>query len=119
MAQTARMKGEVSNQGYRFSINDWVKRRNFSKTKFQNSWTGPYVVVELGFPGTYWLMGPDGIRLPSLVNESHLKPWLSQSQEELSDNEEISINEEVNDFPANSNESLAAEEEDNDIPPAF
>ena len=35
------------------------------------------MVVEHGFPGTYWLMGPDGVRLPSLINETHLKPWIS------------------------------------------
>jgi hypothetical protein len=86
LSQAQRMKGiDTQNTGFKFEINDWVKKKNFRKTKFQNSWTGPFIVVEHGYPFTYWLIGPDGIRLDSLVNESHLKPWISHAKSDTED----------------------------------
>jgi hypothetical protein len=70
---------------FKFQINDWVKRRNFNSLKFQNVWSGPYYVVEHGYPGTYRLMKPDGTMIPNLVNESHLKAWISRDSDDERD----------------------------------
>ena len=35
-------------------------------------------MVDVGFPGTCWLMKPDGQRLDSTVNQHDLAPWLSR-----------------------------------------
>ena len=57
LAQAKKMQGnETKKVDFMYGINQWVKRRNFNKEKFENAWTGPFVVVEHGFPGTYWLM---------------------------------------------------------------
>ncbi|KAH9270588.1 hypothetical protein BASA83_007176 [Batrachochytrium salamandrivorans] len=37
----------------------------------------PYHVVDVGHPGTYWIMTPQGLRLPNAVNQNDLAPWLS------------------------------------------
>jgi transposase InsO family protein len=123
VAQAERMKGNEANESYifKFQVNDWVKRRNFRKEKFQNNWSGPYYVVEHGFPGTYRLMKPDGSMVPNLVNESHLLPWTSREEEE-----EISrfqeLDEPVNDsmlgadgFRDDNFQDYAPQEEDSDI----
>jgi hypothetical protein len=81
LAQAQQMRGNSETRQFRFEIGDWVKRRNPNKQKFENSWNGPLVVVEYGFPGTYWLMTPDGVRLSSTVNESQLASWLEQEVE--------------------------------------
>jgi transposase InsO family protein len=60
---------------YYFEVGDMVKLKHFGKTKFEFDWRGPYYVVDVGFPGTYWLMTPDGRRFDSTVNESDLAPW--------------------------------------------
>jgi hypothetical protein len=60
---------------YYFKINDWVKLKHHSGNKFEFSWKGPYFVVDVGFPGTYWLMDPNGRRLDSVVNQCDLAPW--------------------------------------------
>jgi transposase InsO family protein len=60
-----------------FKINDWVKLKNYAANKFEFSWKGPYAVVDVGFPGTYWLMDTNGRRLDSTVNQRDLAPWLS------------------------------------------
>ena len=62
---------------YYFKINDWVKRKNYPANKFEFSGKGPYAVVDVGFPGTYWLMDTNGRRLDSTVNQRDLAPWLS------------------------------------------
>ena len=84
VAQASKMRGLDNDDSYnfRYQVNDWVKRRNFQKQKFQNSWSGPYYVVEQAFPGTYKLMKPDGSMVPNLVNESHLLPWNSREDED-------------------------------------
>lgn len=61
---------------YYFKVGDWVKMKNFGRTKFDFDWKGPYHVFDVGFPGTYWLMAPDGRRFDSTVNEADLAPWL-------------------------------------------
>ena len=62
---------------YYFKINDWVKLKNHGSKKMEFNWKGPYTVVDIGFPGTYWLMDPRGRRLDSTVNEKDLAPWLT------------------------------------------
>jgi len=63
-----------------FKINDWVKMKNHTPNKFEFEWKGPYFVVDVGFPGTYWLMDPNGRRLDNTVNQSDLAPWRSSIQ---------------------------------------
>ena len=86
---------------YKYDIGHYVKMKRHQRSKFEPYWAGPYIVTELGFPGTYWLMKANGERVDSLVNESLLAPWISQ--DEL---EEI-----------NFNESNQLENDDVDIPP--
>jgi hypothetical protein len=72
---------EVENSSdYYFKINDWVKLKNHKSNKFEFEWKGPYFVVDVGFPGTYWLMEPNGRRLDSTVNQSDLAPWRASVQ---------------------------------------
>jgi hypothetical protein len=66
---------------YYFKVGDWVKMKNFGKTKFEFDWKGPFHVVDVGFSGTYWLMTPNGRRLDSTVNEADLAPWLVPTEE--------------------------------------
>lgn len=65
---------------YYFKIGDWVKMKHHGKTKFEFDWKGPYTVVDVGFPGTYWLMTPNGRRFDNTINESDLAPWLAPVQ---------------------------------------
>ena len=73
---TSRPDGDSSD--FYFDIGDWVKLKHFDRGKFEFKWTGPYHVVQLGHPRTYWLMAPDGRRLDSTVNEEHLAPWTAR-----------------------------------------
>ncbi|KAI3655333.1 hypothetical protein MP638_006298, partial [Amoeboaphelidium occidentale] len=57
-------------------VGDWVKMKHYGKTKFEFDWKGPYHVVDVGFPGTYWLMTPAGHRFDSTVNQGDYAPWL-------------------------------------------
>jgi hypothetical protein len=61
---------------YYYEIRDTVKMKHYQGNKPEFNWKGPYHIVDLGFPGTYWLMTPDGLRLDATVNESSLAPWL-------------------------------------------
>jgi hypothetical protein len=81
-AERMKSKNQLENEGYRFEIGDWVKRKRMDKTKFETHWFGPFIIAGFGFPGTYWLMHPDGTRLDNLVNQSHLRKWLSRSDSE-------------------------------------
>jgi transposase InsO family protein len=88
LAQARRMESSRSaddNTTHYFEIGDWVKIKNFDRGKFEFRWKGPYTIVELGHPRTYWLMAPDGRRLDSTVNESHLAPWTAS----LADNQDF------------------------------
>jgi transposase InsO family protein len=77
---------------YKYDVGHYVKMRRHQRSKFESYWTGPYIVTELGFPGTYWLIKANGQRLDSLVNEVNLAPWISQ--DELNESNVIeSINE--------------------------
>ncbi|KAI3642374.1 hypothetical protein MP228_011929 [Amoeboaphelidium protococcarum] len=65
---------------YYFKIGDWVKLKHHSMNKFEFDWKGPYHVVDVGFPGTYWLMSPDGTRFDATVNERDLAPFLAATE---------------------------------------
>ena len=67
-----------------FKIGDMVKLKHHSKVKFEVDWKGPYHVVDVGHPGTYWLMEPSGRRLDCTMNERDLAPWLHPTESNLS-----------------------------------
>jgi hypothetical protein len=87
LAQAERIRNRIQvdpeTPEYYFSIGDTVKMKHHSKEKFEFSWKGPYQVVKLGHPGTYWLMTPRGNWLDSTVNQSDLSPFTAN----LDDNE--------------------------------
>jgi transposase InsO family protein len=68
---------------YFFKINDWVKLKHHSATKMDFKWKGPYTVVDVGFPGTYWIMDSRGRRLNATVNERDLAPWLAPVKDNI------------------------------------
>ncbi|KAH6561474.1 hypothetical protein BASA62_009801 [Batrachochytrium salamandrivorans] len=53
---------DPNSEDYHYEIGDMVKLKHHAKTKFQFDWKGPYHIVDVGFPGTYWLMDPQGRR---------------------------------------------------------
>ncbi|KAH9270477.1 hypothetical protein BASA83_007478 [Batrachochytrium salamandrivorans] len=55
---------------------DMVKMKHHERLKLEFRWKGPYH-VDVGHPGTYWIMTPQGLRLPNAVNQNDLAPWLS------------------------------------------
>ena len=80
-AQALRMKKYYDNtkktDGSHYDLNDWVKIKNFGKTKFEFNWKGPYYVVGYGIaPCTYYLMDSNGKRLDSTVTQDNMAPWL-------------------------------------------
>ncbi|KAH6597129.1 hypothetical protein BASA50_004670 [Batrachochytrium salamandrivorans] len=56
---------------------DMVKMKHHERLKLEFRWKGPYHVVDVGHPGTYWIMTPQGLRLPNAVNQNDLAPWLA------------------------------------------
>ena len=60
-----------------FEEGDMVKMKHHDKLKFEFKWKGPYHVVKLAHPGTYWLMTPRGDWLQSTINQRDLAPWRS------------------------------------------
>ncbi|KAH9249908.1 hypothetical protein BASA81_012281 [Batrachochytrium salamandrivorans] len=62
---------------YYFKVGDMVKMKHHDRLKLEFKWKGPYHVVDVGHPGTYWIMTPQGLRLPNAVNQNDLAPWLS------------------------------------------
>ena len=68
---------EDNNQNYYFKVGDMVKMKHHNREKFEFSWKGPYHIVDIGFPGTYWIMTPQGQRLPATINQSELAPWIT------------------------------------------
>ncbi|KAK5670272.1 hypothetical protein QVD99_8720 [Batrachochytrium dendrobatidis] len=62
---------------YYFKVGDMVKMKHHDRLKLEFRWKGPYHVVDVGHPGTYWIMTPQGLRLPNTVNQADLAPWLT------------------------------------------
>ncbi|KAH9246432.1 hypothetical protein BASA81_016023 [Batrachochytrium salamandrivorans] len=54
-----------------------VKMNNHDRQKLEFNWKGPYHVVDVGHPGTYWIITPQGLRLPNAINQADLAPWLA------------------------------------------
>ncbi|KAH9270984.1 hypothetical protein BASA83_006941 [Batrachochytrium salamandrivorans] len=50
-------------------VGDMVKMKHHERLKLEFRWKGPYHVVDVGHPGTYWIMTPQGLRLPNAVNQ--------------------------------------------------
>ncbi|KAH9245951.1 hypothetical protein BASA81_016547 [Batrachochytrium salamandrivorans] len=61
----------------RSQFGDMVKMKHHDRLKLEFRWKGPYHVVDVGHPGTYWIMTPQGLRLPNAVNQNDLAPWLA------------------------------------------
>ncbi|KAH9264821.1 hypothetical protein BASA83_011645 [Batrachochytrium salamandrivorans] len=59
------------------AVGDMVKMKHHDRLKLEFRWKGPYHVVDVGHPGTYWIMTPQGLRLPNAVNQNDLAPWLA------------------------------------------
>ncbi|KAH9274083.1 hypothetical protein BASA83_003729 [Batrachochytrium salamandrivorans] len=59
---------------YFFKVGDMVKMKHHERLKLEFRWKGPYHVVDVGHPGTYWIMTPQGLRLPNAVNQNDLAP---------------------------------------------
>ena len=60
-----------------FEEGDMVKIKHHDKKKFEFKWRGPYHIVRLGHPGTYWIMSPRGEVMDTPVNQRDLAPWLA------------------------------------------
>jgi hypothetical protein len=79
IAQAKKME-KLGQQKHLYDIGSYVKVKKMNRTKFDPLWSGPYIVVELGFERTYWLMKANGQRLDSLTNEAQMAPWISQKE---------------------------------------
>ncbi|KAH9271471.1 hypothetical protein BASA83_006324 [Batrachochytrium salamandrivorans] len=80
-AQSEAMRNVVASMkttpDYFFKVGDMVKMKHHERLKLEFRWKGPYHVVDVGHPGTYWIMTPQGLRLPNAVNQNDLAPWLA------------------------------------------
>jgi transposase InsO family protein len=72
-----RFNDKIGQLEHFFDVGDMVKLNHHSKNKFEFSWKGPYHIVGLGHPGTYFLMKPDGQCLDSTVNQRDLASILT------------------------------------------
>jgi hypothetical protein len=81
LAQAERMKARLNlsddAKDHYFQEGDMVKLKHFDKNKFEFKWRGPYHIVKLAHPGTYWIMDGRGRWLDSTVNQRDLAPWLA------------------------------------------
>ncbi|KAH9263063.1 hypothetical protein BASA83_013621 [Batrachochytrium salamandrivorans] len=57
-AMRIRNKWDPDSDDYYFKIGDMVKLKNHTKNKFEFDWKGPYHIVDVGYPGTYWIWKP-------------------------------------------------------------
>ena len=59
-----------------FQVGDLVLRRNHVANKLDPRWSGPYLVVKLGYPGSYWIqeIGSETMH-PQTVSDAHLAFW--------------------------------------------
>ncbi|KAH6601294.1 hypothetical protein BASA50_001687 [Batrachochytrium salamandrivorans] len=46
---------------YYFKVGDMVKMKHHDRLKLEFKWKGPYHVVDVRHPGTYWIMTPQGL----------------------------------------------------------
>ncbi|KAH9270401.1 hypothetical protein BASA83_007395 [Batrachochytrium salamandrivorans] len=76
-AMRKRNNFDENTSDYYFKVGDMVKMKHHDRQKLEFNWKGPYHVVDVGHPGTYWIMTPQGLRLPNAVNQVDLAPWLA------------------------------------------
>jgi len=77
----ARYDNSIGVSNFSYQIGDIVKLRNHRQTKFDFPWLGPYIVVDFGPNGTYYLMKPNGARLDYLVNHDYLNYYSAKDPE--------------------------------------
>jgi transposase InsO family protein len=58
-----------------FEVGEFVRLKNFYKTKFQFRHTGPFIVDRIGANNYYYLVKANGDPLPNPYNGAHLMPW--------------------------------------------
>lgn len=82
---------DSSEDSHRFDIGDWVKLKMRKNSKWERQWTGPFVIVKLSYPHTYYLMTFRGDWLNEPVNEERLAHWKGTNAEVINptDNEEL------------------------------
>jgi hypothetical protein len=98
LAQAKRMERN-SQVKFKFEIGEFVKVKGSKrKSKFDKLWSGPFTVVDYGFPHTYWLMKPNGQRLESLIAEVNMESWKSQKElEDLNNQDLLDVNQDNSD----------------------
>jgi hypothetical protein len=72
---------QENSTNHRFKVGDWVKLKIVKRTKWQQHWAGPFTVVKLYFPHTYFLMSMRGHWLNVPVNEERLALWIGNTDE--------------------------------------
>ena len=74
MVRSGKVDKQATSPTHYFEEGDMVKIKHHDKKKFEFKWRGPYHIVRLGHPGTYWIMSPRGDVLDSSVNQRDLAP---------------------------------------------
>lgn len=76
---------------HRFEIGDWVKVKIHNRTKWDRRWAGPFMIVKLSFPHTYYLMTFRGDWLNTPINEERLAPWKGTSANDVNPIEDAEV----------------------------
>lgn len=77
------IQNELSQKTHKFEIGDWVKLKMKKKSKWERQWSGPFMVVKLSFPHTYYIMTFRGDWINDPVNEERLALWKGNSPDVL------------------------------------
>jgi hypothetical protein len=72
---------QENSANHRFKVGDWVKLKIVKKTKWDQQWAGPFSVIKLYFPHTYFLISMRGDWLDVPVNEERLALWIGNADE--------------------------------------
>ncbi|KAH9263092.1 hypothetical protein BASA83_013592 [Batrachochytrium salamandrivorans] len=54
-----------------------MRKRNGFDENTPDYFSRDLIMLDVGHPGTYWIMTPQGLRLPNAVNQADLAPWLA------------------------------------------
>jgi len=81
MARRNEVTQDQDSSSHRFDIGDWVKLKMKKKNKWERQWAGPFTVMRLHFPHTYFLMTMRGAWLPDPINEERMAIWKGRSNE--------------------------------------
>jgi transposase InsO family protein len=60
-----------------YAVGSFVKVFNHNATKFENKWTGPFIVERLGPNQSYYLKASNGLELKNPVNQVNMAPFVS------------------------------------------